>query len=82
MKRMGDALRYQCHPCTPYTPKQYDETIVPSTDAINPDISPEESFILCNGNMGQRPSTLSTTTNSIIEFTTTPITIEESFGKS
>jgi len=82
MKRMGDALRYKCHPCTPYTPKQYDETIVPSTDAINPDISPEESIILCNGNGYQRPSTLSTTTNSPIEFTTTPIKIGESFGKS
>jgi len=49
MKRMGDALKYRCHPCTPYTPKQYDETIIPSTDGINPDgVSPEESLILCN----------------------------------
>ena len=49
LKRVGDALRYRCHPCTPYTPKQYDETIVPSTDHINPEgVSPEESLILCN----------------------------------
>jgi len=48
MKRMGDALGYRCHPCTPYTPKQYDETIVPSTDDINPEgVSPEESLVLC-----------------------------------
>jgi len=47
MKRMWDALGYRCHPCTPYTPKQYNETIVPSTDGINPEISPEESLILC-----------------------------------
>lgn len=48
MKRMGDALGYRCHPCTPYTPKQYGGTIVPSTDGIDPDgITPEESLILC-----------------------------------
>jgi len=48
MKRMGDALEYMCHPCTPYTPKQYSETVVPSTDGINPaGVSPEESLILC-----------------------------------
>ena len=69
MKRMGDALRYRCHPCTPYTPKQYDETIVPSTDAINPDISPEESLILCNENAEK---TLSNVSNmSTIRLTTT-----------
>jgi len=48
MKRMGDALEYRCHPCTPYTPKEHDKTAVPSTDGINPaGVSPEESFILC-----------------------------------
>jgi len=48
MKRMGDALEYRCHPCTPYTPKEFDETIVPSTDDINPEgVSPEDSLILC-----------------------------------
>ena len=48
MTRMSNALGYTCHPCTPYTPKQYDETIVPSTDGINlVGVSPEESLILC-----------------------------------
>jgi len=48
MKRMGDALGYKCHPCTPYTPKQWDETIIPSTDGTLPEgVSPEESLILC-----------------------------------
>lgn len=50
MKKMGDALKYRCHPCTPYTPKQYDETIIPSTH-INQGISPEEALVLCNGNI-------------------------------
>jgi len=48
MKRMGDALGYRCHPCTPYTPKEFGETFVPSTDDIDPEgVSPEESIILC-----------------------------------
>ena len=62
MKRIGDALRYRCHPCTPYTPKQYDETIVPSTDDLNPDgVSPEESLILCKINKDHPIPTPSTT---------------------
>jgi len=62
MKRTGDALRYRCHPCTPYTPKQYDETTVLSTDDVNPEgISPEESIILCNGNQKQEQSTFNST---------------------
>jgi len=28
MKRMGDALEYRCHPCTPYKRRQYGETKV------------------------------------------------------
>lgn len=49
MKRMGDALGYRCHPCTPYKRKQYGETKVPDTDNISPDgVSPEESLIMCN----------------------------------
>jgi len=60
MKRMWEALGYRCHPCTPYTPKQWDKTIVPSTDGINPDISPEESLILCKS----LPSTSNPTTSS------------------
>jgi len=49
MNRMSGALKYRCHPCTPYTPKQYDETTVPSTSDINLDegLSPEKSLILC-----------------------------------
>lgn len=48
MNRMSDALNYRCHPCTPYTPKQYDETTVPSISDTNLEgISPEESLTLC-----------------------------------
>jgi len=57
MKRMGDALGYKCHPCTPYTPKQWSETIVPSTDGTNPEgVSLEESTVLCKESQiqGQR----------------------------
>ncbi len=68
MKRMGDALGYRCHPCTPYTPKEHGETFVPSTDDIDPEgISPEESLILCKENQiqgqGHSPS-LGTSTTS------------------
>jgi len=59
MKRMGDALGYRCHPCTPYTPKQYGETIVPSTDDISPEgVSPEESLILCKESQTQGQESL------------------------
>jgi len=67
MKRMWDALGYRCHPCTPYTPKQWNVTIVPSTDGINPDISPGESLILCKESQNQDQINLtlfSTSTNS------------------
>lgn len=48
MKRMGDALGYKCHPCSPYNPKRYGETNVPNTDNVGQDgLSPEESLILC-----------------------------------
>lgn len=48
MNRMSDALNYRCHPCTPYTPKQYYETTVPSTIDINLEgLSPEERLTLC-----------------------------------
>jgi len=59
IKRMGDALGYKCHPCTPYTPKQWSETIVPSTDGINPEeVSLEESAVICKESQiqGQRNS--------------------------
>ena len=59
MKRMSDSLNYTCHPCTPYTPKQYNETIIPSTDNINSEgLSPEESLILCKGNQTEGQSSL------------------------
>ena len=65
MKRMGDALGYRCHPCTPYTPKQYDETIVPSTDDINPEgVSPEESLILCKESQIQEQGSIPSLGNS------------------
>jgi len=67
MKRMGDALRYMCHPCTPYTPKQYGETIVLSSDDINPEgISPEESLILCNSSYIQGQNILNSTSTAIL----------------
>lgn len=48
MKRMGDALGYRCHPCTPYKRKEHGETVVPNTDSIDPNgVSPEESFEMC-----------------------------------
>jgi len=48
MKRMGEALDYQCHPCTPYRRKEHNDTIIPSFDGISPEgISPDESRILC-----------------------------------
>jgi len=59
VQKMGDALRYRCHPCTPYTPKQYDETIIPSTDGLSPEgFSPEESLMLCKGNQSNLESIL------------------------
>jgi len=68
MKRMGDTLGYRCHPCTPYTPKEFGETIVPSTDDINPEgVSPEESLILCKESQIQeqgRSPLLGTSTTS------------------
>ncbi len=67
MKRMGDALEYRCHPCTPYKRKEHDVTIVPETDNINPDgVSPEESFILCK-NHGALIET--TTLNNLMSIT-------------
>ena len=66
MKRMGDALGYRCHPCTPYTPKQYDETIVPSTDDLNPhEVSPEEILVLCKRNITDQP--IPTTTSTTVQ---------------
>jgi len=49
MKRMGDALEYRCHPCTPYRPKQFSETVIPNiSSGIDLDkVSPEEILALC-----------------------------------
>jgi len=57
MKRMGDALGYRCHPCTPYKRRQYGETKVPDTENISPDgVSPEESLIMCNSSKPSPPT--------------------------
>jgi len=49
MKRMGDALGYKCHPCTPYKTKEHGGTVVPNTEDISPieGLSPEQIFLLC-----------------------------------
>ncbi len=48
MKRMGHALNYTCHPCTPYKRREYGEVLVPNTDDISSDgFSPRYSVILC-----------------------------------
>jgi len=81
MKRMGDALGYRCHPCTPYKRKEYGEVIVPNTDHISPEgVSPEESFIMCQGysdHQGQGISSpiSSTTTEPTTPFTTTTTSV-------
>jgi len=63
MKRMGDALGYRCHPCTPYTPKQWDETIIPNTGSISQEgVSPEEALIICKENHSQANETVITST--------------------
>ena len=65
MKRIREALGYKCHPCTPYTPKQYDETIVPSTDDIDPEgVSPEESLIFCKESQIQEQGSIPSLGNS------------------
>ncbi len=50
VKRMGKALNYTCHPCTPYKRKEHDETFVPDIEEICPNgFTPEESLMLCEG---------------------------------
>jgi len=68
MKRMGDALGYRCHPCTPYKRKEHSAPPAINTEDINPEgISPEESLIMCKGfefsdqTENKLPSTTSTT---------------------
>jgi len=71
MKRMGDALEYRCHPCTPYKRKEYLENIAPNTDNISPEgVSPEESLILCK-DFDHRGETImaSTTTSTTLSIT-------------
>jgi len=80
MKRMGDALGYKCHPCTPYKRKEYGGTVVPSTEDISSieGLSPEQIFVLCKDydHRGQElmvsSTTPSTTTSAL---TTRPTTI-------
>jgi len=80
MKRVGEALNYTCHPCTPYTPKQYDETIVPSSDDVNLEGSPEENKNLCEKKLENRSSPFPTTTISTIPVTTKTITYGAASG--
>jgi len=49
MKRMGDALGYTCHPCTPYKRKEYGGTVVPNTEDISSieGLSPEQIHVIC-----------------------------------
>ncbi len=48
MKRMGDALEYKCHPCTPYKRKEYGRTDAPNAEDINLEaLSPEDILNLC-----------------------------------
>jgi len=64
MKRMGDALGTICHPCTPYKPKQYGETIVPPFDGINPDkMTQEEIFELCKRYREEIPNVVISTSS-------------------
>ena len=71
MKRMGDALGYRCHPCTPYKRKQHGVTYVPSIDGIDPEISPEESLTLCNSTIMTVTSTASVPISNPPSTTTT-----------
>ena len=50
MKRMGDALGYRCHPCTPYTPKQYNQTFIPRTHIIQEGFQSENVLVVCDEN--------------------------------
>ena len=65
MKRMGDALEYRCHPCTPCKRRQYGETKVPDTSNINPDgVSPEESLIMCKKGLQETTTAAPVTTQA------------------
>ena len=72
MKRMGDALEYRCHPCTPYKRNLYGETTPPSTEGISQDISPEEIVILCRNydHRGDLIEDTTTSTSKVPSFTT------------
>ena len=83
MKRMGDALQYKCHPCTPYKRKEYGGTVVPNTEDISSieGLSPEHIFVLCKDydHHGQKLVVSSTAPSSTTsKFTTTPTTIATS----
>jgi len=63
IKRVGEALNYTCHPCTPYTPKQHSETFVPSIyDIIQEGIYSENVSLLCDENKFKE-NALSTSTS-------------------
>lgn len=80
MKKMGDALGYKCHPCTPYKRREYGGTVVPSTDdfSLIEGLSSKEIFDLCKDYDHQGEKVIvSSTTQSTTNFssTTTPPTI-------
>jgi len=76
LKRMSSALGYRCHPCTPYKRRQHGNTIVPSTDGISPDISPEESLVLCSTtNSSKGISSTASTANNTFEQQPKPVSI-------
>jgi len=78
MKRMGDALGYKCHPCTPYKRKEHGENIAPNTDDISPEgVSPKESLLLCKeyNHHGQQVMTSSTAPPTTTPASTTKLTI-------
>ena len=74
MKRIGDALDYRCHPCTPYKWLIYGFNTLPSTDSISADISQEEILILCKDydHQGQFHLIDTTTATSNTPSPTTP----------
>ena len=83
MKRMGDALQYKCHPCTPYKRKEYGGTVVPNTEDISSieGLSLEQIHVLCKDydHHGQQLMVSSTAPSSTTsKFTTTPTTIATS----
>jgi len=68
MNKIGDALQYKCHPCTPYKRKEYGGTVVPSTEDISSieGLSLEQIHGLCKDydHHGQKVMVVSATPGS------------------